>query len=88
MVALELMGHFKQLFYQQPFLIVRSFYFFPLAFPSLENLDRKLAILLKHTLPKQLFIITINFEKQGKIGTCTYHACSFSAFVLEILPTL
>ncbi|WP_120945495.1 ATP-binding protein [Helicobacter labacensis] len=88
MVALELMRHFKQLYYQHPFLIAHSFYFFPLAFPSQEHLDHKLTSLLKLTPPKHLFIITINFEKLGRVGTLPYHACSFSRFVLEILPTL
>ncbi|MFC3847013.1 ATP-binding protein [Helicobacter baculiformis] len=92
MVALELIRYFEHLYCQHPFLVVHSstitFYFLALAFPTLENLEYKLKNLLKYNPPQQLFIITINFEKQGKIGTCTYHACSFSTFVLEILPTL
>ncbi|WP_104751391.1 ATP-binding protein [Helicobacter salomonis] len=91
MVILELIRHFGKLYYQHPFLIAKHhdsiFYFMVLAFPTLENLAHKLKP-FEHTNIRQFFLISINFEGTGTIHTLTYHAHSFSTFVLEILPTI
>ncbi|WP_285759009.1 ATP-binding protein [Helicobacter heilmannii] len=92
MLALELIHHFgaSQIFcHSNAFLAANRHLCIPSPFPTLEQLEHALPLLLKGMPgPLDVWIVTINTALKGTCGKHAWQACGFGDFCLQVLPAL
>ncbi|BCZ19920.1 hypothetical protein NHP190012_15620 [Helicobacter sp. NHP19-012] len=92
MLALELIRHFgvtQISCHYNAFLVAEKYLCIPSPFPTPEQLEHALPLLLKGMpSPLHVWVITINTTLKGTCGKQAWQACPFTHFCLQVLPAL